>query len=282
MAIGVHTNYASIVAQNTLNSTNDQLTKSMERLATGLRINSAADDAAGLQIASRLEMQTRGMSVAQRNSQDAISMMQTAEGALDEATNIAYRMNDLALQASNGSNSATDLTALQSEFAQLNDELVSVMSGTNYGGQALLKGTGFGAAVTFQIGTAATDTLTVDVTTELTALDGAIGAAGASALGDLTTGAGAAVTAISGTGGLLDVIGEARAQFGSTINRLEHTVTNLSNMTENLSSAKGRITDVDFATETGNLTKQQMLMQSGAQMLSTTKTVPQLAMSLLG
>ncbi|MGR5347533.1 flagellin N-terminal helical domain-containing protein [Vibrio mediterranei] len=283
MAIGVHTNYASIVAQNTLNSTNNALTKSMERLSTGLRINSAADDAAGLQIASRLEMQTRGQGVAQRNAQDAISMMQTAEGALDEATNIAYRMNDLALQAANGSNSAEDLAALQSEFGALNDELASVMSSTSFGGQALLKGGGFGAgAISFQVGTTATDVLSVDVSTELGALDTAIGAAGGNTLGDLTTGAGAAVTGISGAGGLLEQLGTVRSAFGANINRLEHTITNLGNMSENLSASKGRITDVDFAKESGEMSKNQMLMQSGAQMLSATKMVPQLAMSLLG
>ncbi|EGQ9286391.1 Lateral flagellin [Vibrio parahaemolyticus] len=282
MAIGVHTNYASIVAQNTLNATNGQLTKSMERLATGLRINSAADDAAGLQIASRLTMQSRGMSVAQRNSMDAISMMQTGEGALDEVTNIAYRMNDLAIQASNGSNSATDRAALDAEYQELASEVHSILEGTNFGGNALLEGGAFGTGgVTFQIGSQSTDTLTVDLSTELGALSTAIGTAAASNFGDLTSAANAqtAQTLLTTT---LDTVGQVRAGFGSNINRLEHTITNLSNMSENLTAAKGRITDVDFAAESGNLSKQQMLMQSGAQMLSTTKMVPQMALSLLG
>ncbi|GAL27534.1 flagellin protein FlaA [Vibrio variabilis] len=137
MAISVHTNYASLVTQNTLQSTNNALTKSLERLSTGFRINSASDDAAGLQIANRLEAQSRGMGVAMRNSQDAISMLQTAEGALDEMTNIAYRMNDLALQASNGTNTSADKTALNSEYQALRGELSNIFSNTNFGGNKL-------------------------------------------------------------------------------------------------------------------------------------------------
>lgn len=284
MAIGVHTNYASLVAQNTLNSTNNSLSKSMERLATGLRINSASDDAAGLQIASRLEMQTRGMSVASRNAQDAVSMIQTAEGALDEVTNIAYRMNDLALQSKNGSNSANDRAALDAEFQQLASEVHSILEGTNFGGNTLLEGGTFAAgAVDFQIGTQTTDVLSVDLSTQLGALSTAIGTAGGSNFGDITSSANAdtALALLGGAGGVLEVVGGLRSEMGANINRLEHSMTNLSNMSENLSAAKGRITDVDFASESGNLSKQQMLMQSGAQMLSTTKMIPQMAIGLL-
>ncbi|EGQ9286387.1 Lateral flagellin [Vibrio parahaemolyticus] len=284
MAIGVHTNYASLVAQNTLNSTNNSLSKSMERLATGLRINSASDDAAGLQIASRLEMQTRGMSVASRNAQDAVSMIQTAEGALDEVTNIAYRMNDLALQSKNGSNSANDRAALDAEFQQLASEVHSILEGTNFGGNTLLEGGTFAAgAVDFQIGTQTTDVLSVDLSTQLGALSTAIGTAGGSNFGDITSSANAdtALSLLGGAGGVLEVVGGLRSEMGANINRLEHSMTNLSNMSENLSAAKGRITDVDFASESGNLSKQQMLMQSGAQMLSTTKMIPQMAIGLL-
>ncbi|EGQ9286389.1 Lateral flagellin [Vibrio parahaemolyticus] len=284
MAIGVHTNYASLVAQNTLNSTNNALSKSMERLATGLRINSASDDAAGLQIASRLEMQTRGMSVATRNAQDAASMIQTAEGALDEVTNIAYRMNDLALQSKNGSNSANDRAALDAEYQQLASEAHSILEGTNFGGNTLLEGGTFAAgAVEFQIGTGTTDTLSVDLSTQLGTLSTAIGTSGGSNFGDITSAATAdtALNLIGGAGGLLEVVGGLRSEMGANINRLEHTMTNLGNMSENLSAAKGRITDVDFAAESGNLSKQQMLMQSGAQMLSTTKMIPQMAIGLL-
>ncbi|MCX9564127.1 Lateral flagellin, partial [Vibrio cholerae] len=137
MALSMHTNYASLVTQNTLNNTGNLLNTAMERLSTGYRINSAADDAAGLQISTRLESQTRGMKVAMRNAQDGISMMQTAEGAMDEMTNIIYRMKDLATQASNGSASKTDKAALNKEYQQLNDELVNIKTSTNFGGQKL-------------------------------------------------------------------------------------------------------------------------------------------------
>lgn len=286
MAISVHTNYASLVTQNTLQSTNSALTKSLERLSTGFRINSASDDAAGLQIANRLEAQSRGMGVAMRNSQDAISMLQTAEGALDEMTNIAYRMNDLALQAANGSNTSADKTALNSEYQALRGELSNILSNTNFGGNKLFAGAGsFSAAVTFQIGSTTSEKLTASVTTAVADLTTAISAG---SLGTISSTADAAINALSGTGvgtagvTLIGALGDARSQFGAYINRLDHTITNLGNMSENVSTAKGRIMDTDFASESGMMSKQQMLMQSGASMLSASKMVPQLAMSLLG
>jgi flagellin len=284
MSISVHTNYASLVTQNTLQSTNSALTKSLERLSTGFRINSAADDAAGLQIANRLETQSRGMNVAMRNSQDAISMLQTAEGALDEMTNIAYRMNDLALQAANGTNTSADRTALNSEFSALQGELKNIMDNTNFGGQKLLDATS-GAFnigdVVFQIGSTTAEKLTASVDTEVVAVNTEVTALGSDSLTS-AGGATAAVTSLSGSGGMIELLGTARAKFGSYINRLDHTITNLGNMTENVSTAKGRIMDTDFASESGMMSKQQMLMQSGASMLSASKMVPQLAMSLLG
>lgn len=280
MSISVHSNYASLVTQNTLSKTNNALTTSMERLSTGFRINSASDDAAGLQIANRLEAQTRGMSVAMRNAQDGISMMQTAEGAMDEVTNIALRMNDLALQASNGSNSADDLTALDAEYSALSTEMQSIIDNTTFGGQALLAGGGFQAgAVTFQVGATSSETLAVDVSTSIGTLQTALTAAAA---GDLTSAASAAIDLLSGTGGVIETLGATRAQFGANVNRLEHTVVNLQNMSENTASAKGRIMDTDYASEGANMSKQQMLMQSGSSILSATKMVPQLAMGMLG
>ena len=190
----MHTNYASLVTQNTLNNTSGLLNTAMERLSTGYRINSAADDAAGLQIATRLESQTRGMNVAMRNAQDGIPMMQTAEGAMDEMTNITYRMNDLATQASNGSLSANDRTALNAEYQQLGSELANIMSSTSFGGnKLLLDGAGQfeQAAVTFQIGTQAGEQLSVDVSGQVQAINTAVGTAGALAVGDLTSAANA-------------------------------------------------------------------------------------------
>lgn len=291
MALSMHTNYASLVTQNTINQTSGLLNTAMERLSTGYRINSAADDAAGLQIANRLEAQTRGMGVAMRNAQDGISMMQTAEGAMDEMTNIVYRMSDLATQAMNGSNGTEENAAMDAEFQQLKSELSNIMDNTSFGGNKLLQGGSFAAgAVSFQIGSSSAEKLSVDASTQLTALEAAV-----TGLGDITT-AGNAETALkalkegtpaAGGGGgaatpsLLATLGETRATFGANINRLEHTITNLGNMSENTAAAKGRITDADFAVESSNMTKNQMLMQAGTTVLSQTNQLPSMAMSLL-
>ncbi|NOI22542.1 flagellin [Vibrio mediterranei] len=303
MSISVHTNYANLVTQNTLYNTNNELTKSLERLSTGFRINSAADDAAGLQIANRLEAQSRGMSVGMRNAQDAISMLQTSEGALDEVTNIAYRMNDLSLQAANGTNADADLKAITSELVQLATEAESILTNTNYGGQALLgAGGALGTGTTFQIGSTTTETLAVggagstilagftSLSAAVTELKGAdltaTGGDDPSAVVDLLTVN--SDTAVDGTvgsaadGGVIGLLGTLRSELGANINRLDHTITNLGNMVENIDASKGRIMDTNFASESGMMSKQQMLMQSGASMLSASKMVPQLAMSLLG
>ncbi|GEM75192.1 lateral flagellin LafA [Vibrio sagamiensis] len=289
MALSMHTNYAAMVTQNTLNNTNNLLSTAMERLSTGYRINSAADDAAGLQIATRLESQTRGMNVAMRNAQDGISMMQTAEGAMDEMTNIVYRMNDLATQSANGSASEEDRKALDAEYQQLGKELVNIMDTTSFGGQKLLK-TGEGQfeqnAVNFQIGTQENETLETNVSGEVQAINTALGDAAALTLGSLKSAedASAAMTLLTGeTGseGLLANLGTARSAFGANINRLEHTIANLGNMVENTAAAKGRITDADFAVESSNMTRNQMLMQAGTTVLNRTNQLPSMAMSLL-
>ena len=286
MALSMHTNYASLVTQNTLSNTNNMLNTAMERLSTGYRINSAADDAAGLQIANRLETQSRGMNVAMRNAQDGMSMLQTAEGAFDEATNILYRMNDLATQAANGTNSQADQTALDKEFAELETELNSIMTNTKFASDALFATGGVkGGGLTLQIGASSAETLSLATT-----VDGAVG----TAFDTLTTGftnfsGGADVaadqanaqTAMGEIQTAIDQVGSARAGMGATINRLDHTVVNLSNMVENTSAAKGRITDTDFAVESSNMTKNQMLMQAGTTVLSQTNQLPGMAMSLL-
>ncbi|MFZ3506238.1 lateral flagellin LafA [Vibrio harveyi] len=282
MALSMHTNYASLVTQNTLNNTNGLLNTAMERLSTGFRVNSAADDAAGLQIANRLEAQTRGMNVAMRNAQDGISMMQTAEGAMDEMTNIVYRMNDLATQSLNGSNSATDRASLDKEFQELTKELNNIVDNTKFGGQNLLKGGGFGAgAVSFQIGSSSAETLSVDASAGITEITTILAdAAITDGVGDAAK-AKAALDKISGAAGLVEKIGSSRADFGANINRLEHTMTNLGNMVENTTAAKGRIMDADFAAESSSMTKNQMLMQAGTTVLSQTNQLPGMAMSLL-
>ncbi|ATG74955.1 Lateral flagellin [Zobellella denitrificans] len=276
MGLSIHTNYTSLVTQNTLNSTNKMLGNAMERLGTGFRINSAADDAAGLQIAVRLQAQTNGQGVAMRNSQDGISMMQTAEGAFDEMTNILHRMKDLATQAANGTNGADEYTAMDAEYQALKAELGNIMDNTSYGaGTKLLKGGKFAAAVNFQIGASAAERLAVDISANITATDAAV-----TALADITSEANG-VAAIDLVNTTLGAVSAARGALGANINRLEHTITNLGNMRENGEAAKGRIMDADFAQEASNMTKNQMLMQSGMSVLSNANQMSGLVMSLL-
>ena len=293
MGLSIHTNYTSLVTQNTLNSTNKMLGTAMERLGTGFRINSAADDAAGLHTATRLQAQSNGMGVAMRNSQDAISMLQTGEGALDEMTNIMHRMKDLATQGSNGTNSADDLTAMQAEYDQLGQELANIMDNTTYAGDALFSKDNsagkFSAAVSFQIGATSAETLTMDLTAAGTdsiqtltdALDGISAnytAPGAAAGTEITAAANATIDLVNTA---LDAVGSLRAEFGANMNRLEHTINNLSNIRENTETAKGRIMDADFAQEASNMSKNQMLMQSGMSVLSNANQTSGLVMSLL-
>ncbi|EHJ9989185.1 Lateral flagellin [Vibrio parahaemolyticus] len=279
MALSMHTNFASLVTQNTMNNNSNLLNTAMERLSTGYRINSAADDAAGLQIANRLEAQTRGMNVAMRNAQDGISMMQTAEGAMDEMTNITYRIKDLATQSLNGTNSAEDRAAMDAEFKQLKAELTNIMGNTSFGGQKLLTGGAFaGGTVNFQIGATTAEQLGVSATGQIKNVS-----AGIAKLSTIATAskAAAVLDSLGSTKGLLGSLGTARAEFGANINRLEHTMANLGNMTENTSAAKGRIMDADFAVESSSMTKNQMLMQAGTTVLTKTNQLPGMAMSLL-
>lgn len=281
MALSMHTNYASLVTQNTLSNTNNLLSTAMERLSTGYRINSASDDAAGLQISNRLEMQTRGMNVAMRNAQDGISMLQTAEGAFDEATNILYRMNDLATQSANGTNTTKDQAALDAEFTELKTELESIVTNTKYAGDALITTDGIKTGgLKLQIGASTSETLDLATT-----VDNSVKAAHTQlsttvkAL-DITDAAKsqAAMTALETA---INEVGAARAGIGATVNRLDHTIVNLGNMVENTSAAKGRMVDADFAVESSNMTKNQMLMQAGTTVLSQTNQLPGMAMSLL-
>ncbi|MCG8517640.1 MAG: lateral flagellin LafA [Pseudomonadales bacterium] len=275
MGLSIHTNFASLVTQNTLNKNNGMLSTAMERLGTGLRINSAADDAAGLQIANRLTAQTRGMEVAQRNSQDAISMLQTADGALDEISSIAFRMKDLATQSANGTNNADDRAALDAEYQELTAEVTRIMQETSYGGETLLEGGTLAAAVTFQIGAGSGEDLALDASSGVAAVTAAYGA-----LTDITTQANAD-TNIDAADTLIDAVGSVRAKLGANVNRLEHTINNLASISQNTEAAKGRIMDADFATESSNMTKQQMLMQSGISVLGNANQMSGLVTSLL-
>ena len=278
--LSLHTNAAALTAQNSVGGTQKALSTSMTRLGTGFRVNSAMDDAAGLQIATRLSAQTRGMAVAQRNTQNGISMMQTAEGAFTEITNILLRMKDLATEARNGASNTDDKTAMDAEYQELGSELGNILNNTKFGGQALLNGAGSlqAGAITYQIGAAAAETMTVDVSTDLAAL--VTDLTTAATLGDITTAANAA-TAIGDIEGWINDVGGVRAQLGAASNRLDHVYNNLANMKTNTEQARGRIMDVDYASETANMTSKQMLMQAGTSMLKQSSSMSQLVMSLM-
>lgn len=278
MSLSIHTNYAALVTQNSLNRFNAALSTTQQRLGTGLRINSAADDAAGLQIATRLNANIRGMTVAIRNTSDGISLLQTAEGAFKEMTDIVLRMKDLATQAASDTNGDADRTALQAEVDQLTEELNNILDNTKYAGEALFNGGKFENQVSLQIGASSAETLDIDVSGTLTNLISTIGNFSSADLSD----AAGARAAMDDFESALDDIGALRAEFGAYINRLTHTSNNLRNMTDNTEMAKGRIMDADFALESANLSKNSMLLQSGISMLRQASQMPSLIMGLLG
>ncbi|MBM7059132.1 lateral flagellin LafA [Pseudomonas sp. UL073] len=292
MALSIHTNYSSLITQTNLSKTNNALGTNQQRLGTGLRINSAADDAAGLQIATRLSAQARGMDVAMRNTSDAVSMLQTAEGAFNEMTDIVQRMKDLATQAANGTTAQADRDALQAEYDELGKELSNIMDNTTYAGAKLFGKTGtgnkFGAAVDFQIGSTAAEKLTLDVSAKSSALGTSFSGLSTQYTTASTTPGTEIATQTAANGKIttlntaLDDIGKLRAAFGANINRLNHTANNLGNMKDNTEMAKGRIMDADFAKESANMTKNSMLMQSGISMLKQAGQMPGMVMSLLG
>lgn len=282
MALSIFTNASSMASTNALNKSNSMLSTAMERLGTGKRINSAADDAAGLQIATRLQGQSNGMAVAQRNISDATALMQTAEGAFDEVSNIMYRMKDLASQAANDTNGTEDRAALQSEMDELNAELTNIMDNTKYAGENLFGATGkFSKEMNFQIGASEGESLKVNVKTELDNVTGSGGMGALTASGALTTvsGAQAMMTSVEGA---ISEVGTLRSKLGANINRLGHTAANLANMKDNTDLALGNIRDADFASEASSMTRNQMLAQTSMSMLKQSNSMSGMVMSLLG
>ena len=283
MALTVNTNVASLNTQRNLNSASNKLSESMQRLSTGSRINSAKDDAAGLQIANRMTRQINGLNVAVRNANDGISMAQTAEGALQESTNILQRMRSLTLQAANGSNNDDDRKALNEEVVALQSELDRIAATTTFGtGTKLLDGSFTG--VSFQVGAQATadDVITFSIT-------GTTAGFSASDLGvdsgavDLTGVTDQATTsaALSSIDAALDAIDSTRAGLGAVQNRFQNTINNLQNIAENSEASRGRIMDTDFAAETAALTKNQVLQQAGTAILAQANQLPSAVLSLL-
>ncbi len=284
--LSLHTNNAALSAQNSINRTQGSLSTSMTRLSTGYRINSAMDDAAGLQIATRLKAQTSGMAVAMRNTQNSTSMLQTAEGALDEVSNMIVRMKDLATQAADASSTDADKTAMQSEYDALGSELNNVLNNTSFGGAKLIVGGTIAASMTFQIGSSTTEAMTVDLSTQMGTLVTDVTATTANyttpnSVGTELTAAGSASTTIDKLSTALASIGSVRSALGASANRLEHVYNNLSNISTNSKAATGRIMDVDFASESSKMTTSQMLLQAGTAMLKQSNSMSSMVMSLL-
>ncbi|MGB3255048.1 flagellin [Buttiauxella gaviniae] len=286
MALSIFTSGAAMSSTNALNKSNSILSTAMERLGTGKRINSAADDAAGLQIATRLQGQVNGMSVAQRNISDATAMLQTGEGAFEEVTNILYRMKDLATQAANDTNNASDRSAMTAEFTALTTELGNIWTNTDFAGAKLFssttEGLGKTGGLSFQIGSASGEKLdTTTITTSITTLSGQLAPKG-SVSGFKLDSSTTARASISGLQGVINSVASARSNMGALINRLGHTAANLSNMQDNTTLALGNIRDADFASEATNMTRNQMLAQTSMSMLKQANSMSGMVMSLLG
>ena len=280
MALTVQTNIASLQAQRNLYKNQQALGASINKLSSGLRVNTAADDAAGLAVSESMKAQIRSYTVAERNAADGVSMAQTAEGALGQVHDILGRMRELAMQSSNGSLDDTDRGYLDKEYQQLGSEITRIQQSTKFNGVSLI-GSATAASVSFQVGlnnTAGTDTIDVDF--DGVDLSSVIGA-------DIKTQSAAqALLADSSTSTSIDhaisLVSDSRAGFGAAMNRLDVATANIQTMRLNLSAANSRIVDVDVASETANLSKNQVLTQAGVSVLAQANGLPQLAFGLIG
>jgi flagellin len=269
----INTNLVSLNAQRNLNTSQASLATSMQRLSSGLRVNSAKDDAAGLAIAERMNTQVRGMNVAIRNANDAISLSQTAEGALGKIGDMLQRMRELAVQSANATNSSADRDNLQAEYLQLGEEITRTVASTRFNGQAILTTTG---TLSFQVGANSGDQVDLN-TSDLSAGD--IAAAVTETIdGTDNTASLAAMDAIDLA---LTEVNTARADYGAAQNRFEAVIANLQISAENQSAARARIMDADFAAETANLSRAQILQQAGNAMVAQANQLPQQVLSLL-
>ena len=282
----INTNLVSLNAQRNLSSSQMSLATSMQRLSSGLRVNGAKDDAAGLAIAERMNTQVRGMNVAVRNANDAISMSQTAEGALGKVGDIFQRMRELAVQSANGTNSAADRTSMNDEFVQLAQEATRTLGGTQFNGKNILATT---SNATFQVGannTSDVDQITVTAFdwTANTDITATLGNAILSGTGTPTvqiTDVATAQSALDSIDNAIDAVNSQRGTFGATQNRFENVVSTLMVATENQSAARSRIMDADYATETANLSRASILQQAGNAMVAQANQLPQQVLALL-
>ncbi len=281
MPLTINTNIASLNAQRNLNMSQGSLATSMQRLSSGLRVNSAKDDAAGLAIAERMNAQVRGMNVAVRNANDGISMSQTAEGALSQVGNALQRMRELAVQARNSTNSSSDKDSLNKEFAQLQAEISRVIGGTTFNGKHILGADA--TSLVFQIGANTTADDTITIATKNMSLDTTITAVtnSSTAVIDASATTGAIGTVINNIDKALDSINDTRATFGATQSRFDAIITNLQVGVENQSAARSRIMDADFASETANMSRAQVLQQAGTAMVAQANQLPNQVLKLL-
>ncbi|KFE57813.1 flagellin domain-containing protein [Pseudomonas syringae] len=281
MALTVNTNVASLNTQKNLGRASDALSVSMTRLSSGLKINSAKDDAAGLQIATRMTSQIRGQTMAIKNANDGISIAQTAEGALQESTNILQRMRELAVQSRNDSNSSTDRDALNKEFSQMSDELTRIAQSTNLNGKNLIDGSA--SSMVFQVGSnsGSTNQITLSLTGSFTANSLGVGSAISISGGTSSASEASFSAALVAIDSALATINSTRADLGAAQNRLTSTISNLQNINENASAALGRVQDTDFAAETAQLTKQQTLQQASTAILAQANQLPSAVLKLL-
>ena len=276
----INTNIASLNAQRNLNASQSSLTTAMQRLSSGMRVNSAKDDAAGLAIAERMNAQVRGMNVAIRNANDGISLAQTAEGALSKVGDALQRMRELAIQSRNWTNSSSDKDSLNKEFAELQSEITRVLGGTTFNGKAIL-----GADATtmdFQIGAnTSTDDLISIATTNMTSATDISAVTISTAVIDASASVGAIGTVIDNIDLALDLVNNTRATFGATQSRFDAIISNLQQSVENQSAARSRIMDADFAAETAAMSRGQILQQAGTAMVAQANQLPQQVLRLL-
>lgn len=275
MPITIKTNIPSLQAQKNLQKSSQALNASFDRLSSGLRIVTAADDAAGLAISESMSTQIRSFTIAERNAQDAVSMVQTAEGALAEVHSILGRLRELAMQASNGSYTATDRGFLDTEYQALKAEIGRIQQSAKFNGKELLSSSV--SAIQFQIGL---DNTTSD---QLILSFGGVGLSAIVAASNLVSGSGIsnALRSLSAIDSTLSIISTERAKYGATMNRLDITISSIETMRLNLSAANSRIRDVDVASETAALARNQVLSQAGVSVLAQANQLPQLALNLL-
>lgn len=272
----INQNVMAINARNNLSATESRQAKSLEKLSSGFRINRAGDDAAGLVISEKLRSQVGGLKVAQRNAQDGVSVVQTAEGALTEVHAMLQRVRDLTVQASNDSNNTEGRTAIQAEITALSGQVSDILGKTEFNGQKLFDGSGGASGTfTFQVGANGADKLDVAIAN----LNSSVGDVLASvAIGTTAASANAQITAIDD---LIDAVSTERGNLGAVQNRLEHTIKNIAVTAENLSASESRIRDTDMASEMMEFTRNQILSQAGTAMLAQANQVPQGVLSLL-